>query len=292
MVYNYKSKLCFSTFYYYSNDQLDFCNVFNPFSFCISFNSFLPWFRICSNSYNILNFSLLLTPTRLLFSSWFFKKHCLTRIDQCIDILGVDNLNLPFSFSRRFSIIYIFNSYLYSSNLIFYCQLKHSYLQIMISLIEIFNSSNWLEREIWDLFGIYFQGHSDLRRILTDYGFKSHPLRKDFPLSGFDEVFFNISSRRIIYTPVVLGQVYRNFSFSSLLNYGDLDFSFSFNTFPHKTNYFDYIFFYKSYYPFNINKKCINIKSINSFFSIRTKSSNSSINVVISPLFHKSFFSF
>ena len=81
------------------------------------------------------------------------------------------------------------------------------------TIYTIFINSNWWEREIWDLFGIYFLGHPDLRRILTDYGFEGHPLRKDFPLSGYVELRYDTKKKRIISEPVELAQEFRSFTF-------------------------------------------------------------------------------
>jgi NADH-quinone oxidoreductase subunit C len=83
------------------------------------------------------------------------------------------------------------------------------------SVVSIFPSANWYEREAFDLYGILFSGHPDLRRILTDYGFQGHPLRKDFPLTGFVEVRYSEEQKRVIYEPVKLPQEFRNFDFLS-----------------------------------------------------------------------------
>ncbi|MFY8038446.1 MAG: NADH-quinone oxidoreductase subunit C [Bosea sp. (in: a-proteobacteria)] len=83
------------------------------------------------------------------------------------------------------------------------------------SIIEIFPAANWYEREAYDFYGILFTGHPDLRRILTDYGFEGHPLRKDFPLTGFVEVRYDDSEKRVVYEPVKLVQEFRNFDFLS-----------------------------------------------------------------------------
>ena len=83
------------------------------------------------------------------------------------------------------------------------------------SITKIFPSANWMEREVFDMYGIRFKNHPDLRRILTDYGFKGHPLRKDFPLTGFNEVRYSEKDKKVIYEPVKLEQNYRNFDFES-----------------------------------------------------------------------------
>ena len=86
---------------------------------------------------------------------------------------------------------------------------------VVPSAIDVFASANWAEREVWDMFGIFFSGHTDLRRLLTDYGFEGHPLRKDFPLTGYAEVRYNDTERRVVYEPVKLTQEYRDFDFLS-----------------------------------------------------------------------------
>ncbi|PCI45652.1 MAG: NADH-quinone oxidoreductase subunit C [Alphaproteobacteria bacterium] len=83
------------------------------------------------------------------------------------------------------------------------------------SVIEVFPNANWYEREVWDMYGVMFDGHPDLRRLLTDYGFQGHPLRRDFPLTGYVEVRYSEEERRVIYEPVKLQQEFRDFDFMS-----------------------------------------------------------------------------
>jgi NADH-quinone oxidoreductase subunit C len=83
------------------------------------------------------------------------------------------------------------------------------------SVTSVFNTAGWFEREVWDLFGVFFADHPDLRRILTDYGFEGHPLRKDFPLTGYVEVRYDTEQKRVVYEPVKLKQEFRSFDFLS-----------------------------------------------------------------------------
>jgi NADH-quinone oxidoreductase subunit C len=83
------------------------------------------------------------------------------------------------------------------------------------SATQVFSSAHWFEREVWDMYGLFFSDHPDLRRILTDYGFEGHPLRKDFPLTGYVEVRYDEDSKRVVYEPVSLTQEYRSFDFTS-----------------------------------------------------------------------------
>ena len=129
---------------------------------------------------------------------FILKKYTNSRIDYLSDITVVD---YPMNIAR-FELVYNFISTAYNSRL----RIK-SYVNELISLSSLsllFSSANWFEREIWDLFGIYFFEHYRLRRILTDYGFLGHPLRKDFPTSGFLEVRYNEEKQKITYEPIQL----------------------------------------------------------------------------------------
>lgn len=134
------------------------------------------------------------------------KKNTLCHYEQLVDIAVTDVLGKI----NRFSINYLLKSLLYSMRL--QVVVKTNELIPVPSIMDIYKSSNWLEREVWDLYGIFFTDHSDLRRILTDYGFSGHPLRKDFPLSGFTEIYYDDSTKKILYEPVELTQEYRLFT--------------------------------------------------------------------------------
>lgn len=128
---------------------------------------------------------------------------------QLIDVCGVDYPERD----ERFEVVYQLLS------------LKHNFrMRVKVrtdentpvdSVTEIYSTANWFEREVWDMYGIYFNDHPDLRRILTDYGFEGHPLRKDFPLTGFVEMRYDSEQKRVVYEPVQLAQDYRNFDFVS-----------------------------------------------------------------------------
>jgi len=139
----------------------------------------------------------------------FLKSHEKCKFRQLIDIAGVD---YPEN-EKRFELIYLFLSH--EHNLRIKLLIKFQINQTIVSLTKIFPSANWMEREVFDMYGIKFKNHPDLRRILTDYGFKGHPLRKDFPLTGFNEVRYSEKEKKVIYESVKLEQNYRNFDFES-----------------------------------------------------------------------------
>ncbi len=139
----------------------------------------------------------------------FLKLNENCKFKQLIDIAGVD---YPEN-EKRFELIYLFLSH--ENNTRIKLLLKFEINQIINSITKIFPSANWMEREVFDMYGVKFKNHPDLRRILTDYGFKGHPLRKDFPLTGFNEVRYSEKDKKVIYEPVKLEQNYRNFDFES-----------------------------------------------------------------------------
>ena len=112
---------------------------------------------------------------------------------------------------KRFELIYNLMSLKYNNKL--FIKTHIDLYEFLHTVSTIYKGANWIEREVWDMYGIYFTNHPDLRRILTDYGFEGYPLRKDFPLSGYIEVKYNNTLKRIITKPITLNQEFRHFSF-------------------------------------------------------------------------------
>ena len=139
----------------------------------------------------------------------FLKTNKKCKFKQLIDITAVDYLQKE----KRFKIVYLLLSH--ENNLRIIININIDEKTEVPSITKIFPSANWMEREIFDMYGIKFENHPDLRRILTDYNFKGHPLRKDFPLTGFNEVRYSEKEKKVIYEPVKLEQNYRNFDFNS-----------------------------------------------------------------------------
>ena len=139
----------------------------------------------------------------------FLKSNEKCKFRQLIDIAGVD---YPEN-EKRFELVYLLLSHEYNHRI--KLLIKFEINQIINSITKIFPSANWMEREVFDMYGVKFKNHPDLRRILTDYGFKGHPLRKDFPLTGFNEVRYSEKEKKVIYEPVKLEQNYRNFDYDS-----------------------------------------------------------------------------
>ena len=140
---------------------------------------------------------------------FFLKYHTNCQYKLISDICAVDYPNKM----NRFIIVYNLLSIRFNSRLRIKVMINE--LQSINSITNIFKAASWWEREIWDLFGIFFNNHPDLRRILTDYGFEGHPLRKDFPLSGYLEVYYNELKKRVVYEPIHLSQKYRLFEYNA-----------------------------------------------------------------------------
>jgi len=128
---------------------------------------------------------------------------------QLMDICGADYPDRP----ERFEVLYHLLSLKYNARVRVRVQTDET--SPVPSVTDIYSAAGWFERECWDLFGVAFSNHPDLRRILTDYGFEGHPLRKDFPLTGYVEVRYDDEQKRIVYEPVKLVQDFRNFDFLS-----------------------------------------------------------------------------
>ena len=139
----------------------------------------------------------------------FLKTNKDTKFRQLIDITVVDYPEK----AQRFKVVYLFLSHEFNQRIILSYFINEN--EVISSLTSIYPASNWMEREVFDMYGVSFKNHPDLRRILTDYGFEGHPLRKDFPLTGHSEVRYNEEQKKVISEPVKLEQNYRNFDYES-----------------------------------------------------------------------------
>ncbi len=165
--------------------------------------------KVQSSSINNDELLIIIGESDLIDVVQFLKSNENCKFKQLIDIVGVD---YPEN-EKRFELVYLLLSH--EKNIRIKILIKIPIEQTINSLTKIFPSANWMEREVFDMYGIKFKNHPDLRRILTDYGFKGHPLRKDFPLTGFNEVRYSEKEKKVIYEPVKLEQNYRNFDFES-----------------------------------------------------------------------------
>ena len=139
----------------------------------------------------------------------FLKNNDSTKFKQLVDITAVD---YPEE-NQRFSLVYLLLSHEFNNRIIIKYSINEN--EVVSSIVDIFPSANWMEREVFDMYGVKFKDHPDLRRILTDYNFKGFPLRKDFPLTGHNEVRYDQSEKKVVYEPVKLEQNYRNFDYES-----------------------------------------------------------------------------
>ena len=139
----------------------------------------------------------------------FLKSDTTCKFSTLIDITAVDYPDRE----ARFEVVYHFLSMYQNHRIRVKIAVREE--DMVPSLVEVHAGANWFEREVFDMFGILFSGHPDLRRILTDYGFRGHPLRKDFPTTGYTEVRYDEALKRVVYEPVSLVQEYRQFDFMS-----------------------------------------------------------------------------
>ena len=139
----------------------------------------------------------------------FLKTNKESKFRQLVEITAVD---YPEN-ENRFKMVYLLLSHEHNKRVIVNFFVKES--DLISSITSIYPSANWMEREVFDMYGLNFKNHPDLRRILTDYGFEGHPLRKDFPLTGHNEVRYSEEQKKVIYEPVKLEQNYRNFDYES-----------------------------------------------------------------------------
>jgi NADH-quinone oxidoreductase subunit C len=153
--------------------------------------------------------TLLVKRDELLRVLTFLRDDSNCQFRQLLDVCGVDYPDRE----ERFDVVYHLLSLRQNQRI--RVKVMAGELTPVPSAVDIFNSAGWWEREAWDLYGIYFAGHPDLRRILTDYGFEGHPLRKDFPLTGFVELRYDDEQKRVVYEPVKLTQEFRSFDFLS-----------------------------------------------------------------------------
>ena len=139
----------------------------------------------------------------------FIKTNENMKFRQLIDITVVD---YPEN-AQRFKVVYLFLSHEFNQRIILSYLISEN--EVIPSLTPIYPAANWMEREVFDMYGVKFKDHPDMRRILTDYGFEGHPLRKDFPLTGHTEVRYSEEQKKVISEPVKLEQNYRNFDYES-----------------------------------------------------------------------------
>jgi NADH-quinone oxidoreductase subunit C len=158
-------------------------------------------------TYDELNVDV--APSQLVAFVEFLKTDQNCKFSSLVDITAVDYPGR----AKRFDVIYHFLSMYQNQRIRLRVSIRED--DMVPSIIDIHPSANWFEREVFDMFGILFSGHPDLRRILTDYGFRGFPLRKDFPTTGYTEVSYDEAQKRVVYEPVKLVQEYRQFDFMS-----------------------------------------------------------------------------
>jgi NADH-quinone oxidoreductase subunit C len=158
-------------------------------------------------AYDELNIDV--TPGNIVGFVEFLKSDPTCKFSTLVDITAVDYPDR----AKRFDVVYHFLSMYQNQRIRLRVSIREE--DMVPSIIDVHPSANWFEREVFDMFGVLFSGHPDLRRLLTDYGFRGHPLRKDFPTTGYTEVRYDEEQKRVVYEPVSLVQEYRQFDFMS-----------------------------------------------------------------------------
>ncbi len=165
----------------------------------------------CVLSYEVVKdeLTVFIAPSSLVAFTEFLKTDSTCKFSTLVDITAVD---YP-ARDVRFEVVYQYLSMYQNHRVRVKCAVRED--ELVPSLVDVHPSANWFEREVFDMYGILFSGHPDLRRILTDYGFRGYPLRKDFPTTGYTEVRYDEAQKRVVYEPVSLVQEYRQFDFMS-----------------------------------------------------------------------------
>ncbi len=167
-------------------------------------NQILPN-QIVSNSYNHEEYTITVNKNDIHEVIATLKNNPETLFEQCVDVCGVDYLEYKNEYvGDRFAVVYHLLSVKNNSRIRVKAYIPDGDNPNIDSIQDIFSSANWYEREVFDFYGIIFNNHPDLRRILTDYGFVGHPFRKDFPLSGYVEMKYNEEQKRVVYQPVTI----------------------------------------------------------------------------------------
>lgn len=179
------------------------------YSFLKSFNSIFDKYGLKLNLFRgdyVLDLNCVKNLNLVLF---FIRDHENALFKLLVDIFSID---FP-ECEKRFTLVYSLLSLKYNARM--FIKLSLHELSSVPSITNVYKSACWMEREVWDMNGIFFVNHPDLRRLLTDYGFNGHPLKKDFPLSGYTEVRYDDSQKRVISEPIEMAQEYRTFHFKS-----------------------------------------------------------------------------
>lgn len=164
---------------------------------------------VLDNSVQLGELELTIERSAIIKVLTFLRDDANCQFKQLVDICGVDYPEKEF----RFCIVYNLLSMVHNRRIRIKVWTNED--EPVGTAVPVFSAANWFEREVWDLYGVYFSEHPDLRRILTDYGFEGHPLRKDFPLTGYVELRYDDEQKRVVYEPVKLSQDFRTFDFLS-----------------------------------------------------------------------------